>query len=258
MCISRSDIARAPRLLVRTGRRVGVLELERLLVQHRLARRPRVQLPRGDVREVLVVAQRLAVLGLVLLAEVAAARFVAVQRVAAPAARRTRGSRRRGRPSRATGCASRSRRAPARSSRTPRGSRGSPQSALVRLCSLRAMPQLSHSTLPSWRWMSSTVRLPLIDSSRRTCSSTAASASANAGSSVGTAVCAEQRREVVADRVRQHEVAVGETLHQRGRAEPVGAVVGEVRLARARTGRARCSSGCSRPRARPSCSGSAG
>ena len=42
---------------------------------------------------------------------------------------------------------------------------------------------------------------------------------------------AEQRREVVADRVRQHEVAVGQALHERGRAEPVRAVVGEVRLA---------------------------
>ena len=38
-------------------------------------------------------------------------------------------------------------------------------------------------------------------------------------------------REVVADRVGQHEVAVGQTLHERGRAEPVGAVVGEVGLA---------------------------
>ena len=38
-------------------------------------------------------------------------------------------------------------------------------------------------------------------------------------------------REVVADRVRQHEVAVGQALHQRRGAEAVGAVVGEVRLA---------------------------
>ena len=41
----------------------------------------------------------------------------------------------------------------------------------------------------------------------------------------------EQRREVVVDRRRQHEVAVGEALHQRAGPEPVGAVVGEVRLA---------------------------
>ena len=37
--------------------------------------------------------------------------------------------------------------------------------------------------------------------------------------------------EVVADRVGQDEVAVGQALHQRRRAEPVGAVVGEVGLA---------------------------
>ena len=37
--------------------------------------------------------------------------------------------------------------------------------------------------------------------------------------------------QVVADRVRQHEVAVGQALHERRGAEPVGAVVGEVRLA---------------------------
>ena len=42
---------------------------------------------------------------------------------------------------------------------------------------------------------------------------------------------AEQRREVVADGGREHEVAVGESLHQRARTQPVGAVVGEVRLA---------------------------
>ena len=44
---------------------------------------------------------------------------------------------------------------------------------------------------------------------------------------------AEQRSEVVADGVRQHEVAVGETLHQRRRTETVGAVITEVGLARA-------------------------
>src|SRR5207249_2657388 len=37
--------------------------------------------------------------------------------------------------------------------------------------------------------------------------------------------------EVVADRVWQDEVAVGESLHQRARSQPVRAVVGEVRLA---------------------------
>ena len=42
---------------------------------------------------------------------------------------------------------------------------------------------------------------------------------------------AQLRREVVADRGGEHEVAVGQALHERRRAEPVGAVVGEVRLA---------------------------
>ena len=42
-----------------------------------------------------------------------------------------------------------------------------------------------------------------------------------------------QRRagEVAGQRVRDDEVAVGEPLHQRARAEAVGAVIGEVRLA---------------------------
>ena len=55
-------------------------------------------------------------------------------------------------------------------------------------------------------------------------------ASTTAGWSVGD-LLERPVGEVVADRVRQHEVAVGQALHQRGGAEPVGAVVGEVRLA---------------------------
>ena len=58
-------------------------------------------------QKLLVVAHRLAVRGLVLLAEVAAARLVALERVAGTSARRARGSRPRGRPSRATGSAPR-------------------------------------------------------------------------------------------------------------------------------------------------------
>src|SRR5438477_4022884 len=60
--------------------RVHFLELELLLVEHRLAA-DAGELPRRDVREVPVVAQRLAVRGLALLSEVAAARFAALQRV---------------------------------------------------------------------------------------------------------------------------------------------------------------------------------
>ena len=46
----------------------------------------------------------------------------------------------------------------------------------------------------------------------------------------GHGLRAEQRSEVVGDGRRKHEVAVGETLHQRAGTEPVGALVGEVGL----------------------------
>src|SRR5947208_13067534 len=67
-------------LLVTALCRVHFLELQLLLVEHRLAA-DAGELPRGDVREVPVVAQRLAVRRLALFAEVAAARFAALQRV---------------------------------------------------------------------------------------------------------------------------------------------------------------------------------
>src|SRR5262245_52926758 len=67
--------------LVGTGRRVGVLELELFLVQFGVDA-DALELPRRDVAEVLVVAERLAVIGLVLLAEVPAAALVAVECVA--------------------------------------------------------------------------------------------------------------------------------------------------------------------------------
>ena len=38
-------------------------------------------------------------------------------------------------------------------------------------------------------------------------------------------------REIIADRVRKNEIAVGQSLHQRTGSEPVGAVIGEVSLA---------------------------
>ena len=63
-------------------RQVHVLEDQRLLVAERRRVGARV-LPHGDVAEALVVALRLAVGGLVLLAEVAAARLLARERVAA-------------------------------------------------------------------------------------------------------------------------------------------------------------------------------
>ena len=62
------------------------------------------------------------------------------------------------------------------------------------------------------------------------------------------------RREIIADRVRQHEIAVGQPLHQRARAEAVRAVIGEVRFAEHEQARDVATSGCSPPTARPSCS----
>src|SRR4051812_30923134 len=58
-----------------------VLEVKGFLVQHWLAPRWGV-LPRRGVRELVVVAQRLALVGLVLDPEVTAARLLSVQRVA--------------------------------------------------------------------------------------------------------------------------------------------------------------------------------
>src|SRR5579883_238431 len=73
-------VARAPpRLLVTPLRRMHVLEPQRLLIEKR--RIAAVVLPRRDVAEAGVVAQRLPVGSLVLLAEMRAAGFVAVQRV---------------------------------------------------------------------------------------------------------------------------------------------------------------------------------
>src|ERR1044071_3190088 len=68
--------------LVAALRQVDVVELQRLLDQLRVARVAGVH-PGRHVGEVLVVAERLAVLGLALLAEVAAARLGAVEGVQA-------------------------------------------------------------------------------------------------------------------------------------------------------------------------------
>src|SRR5690606_39550437 len=67
--------------LVAAGGELDVLERERLLVQPRLRAHAPV-LPHRGVGEALVVADGLAFLVLVLLAEVAAARLVAIERVA--------------------------------------------------------------------------------------------------------------------------------------------------------------------------------
>ena len=126
------------------------LELERLLVQAGVGVVARV-LPGRDVREVLVVAQRLAILGLVLDPEVAAAALLAVQGVADSSSPNSRKSATR--PAFSSDWLSDS---PSPSTRTFlwNSSRraGISASAFSRLASLRSMPQLSHSTLPSSRW----------------------------------------------------------------------------------------------------------
>ena len=73
-------------------------------------------------------------------------------------------------------------------------------------------------------------RVPLIDSSLLIWLCALVAASLKAGV-VGRDLRQRVAGEVVADRVRDHEVAVGEPLHQRAGAEAVGAVVGEVRFA---------------------------
>ena len=94
----------------------------------------------------------------------------------------------------------------------------------------RAMPHCSQSSLPSSRWKESTVRVPrtasslfdpLVDLGHH--GADLGVRGVHRGEFVGG--------EVVADGVREDEVAVGQALHQRAGAEPVGAVVGEVGLA---------------------------
>ena len=216
-------------LLVAPLRRLHVLERQRFLVQdRRLADAP--ELPRRHVGEVLVVAQRLAVGRLALLAEVAAARLAAVRARRAPAARRTRGSRRRGRRIRGScsGCSSAP--APRRSARTPRAGVESAPARARSPASLRAMPTSSHSSAPSSRWSSRGVLLPL-DRQQPVDAAPARRLGFLEGVVVGGDLRERRAGEVVGQRVGDDEVAVGEPLHQRARAEPVGAVVREVGLA---------------------------
>ena len=71
--------------------------------------------------------------------------------------------------------------------------------------------------------------VPPTPSSRSMRARTCDSASSNAGCAASSVVV--DLGQVVGDGVRDDEVAVGQALHHRARAEPVGAVVGEVRLA---------------------------
>ena len=90
---------------------------------------------------------------------------------------------------------------------------------------------MSHISWPSSRWKEPAVRLPLmLQQLLRPARCTPCSASTAAGW-LSSTLSNGRVGEVVADRGRQHEVAVGQALHQRAGAEPVGAVVGEVGLA---------------------------
>src|SRR6266850_4146250 len=74
------DIRHSQFSLIAPLRRLHVLAMERFLVERRLHAHA-FELPRRDVREVTVVSERLSLGRLALLAEVAAARFGALERV---------------------------------------------------------------------------------------------------------------------------------------------------------------------------------
>ena len=92
------------------------------------------------------------------------------------------------------------------------------------------MPQSSHTSLPSSRWKESTVRVPLDRRAACCVISAALSIGFRGGGIVGVHFFQLGGGQVIADRVRQDEVAVGQALHQRAGAEAIGAVVGEIRF----------------------------
>src|SRR5688500_11322284 len=217
------------RSLVAPLGRVHVLELERLLVQHRLA--PLAgPLPGRHVAEALVVAQGLSVLGLVLLAEVAARALLAVARVAAHEARELE----------EVGHAARLLEALVQLLAGAHHLELAPV-AILELVDLsdRALQALGgarHAALLPHQVPQLAVEG--VDAARAADRKEARHALGGLaldrpeGGVVDLhALLAEELREVVADRVRQDEVAVGEPLHERRGAEAVGAVVGEVGLA---------------------------
>ena len=81
---------------------------------------------------------------------------------------------------------------------------------------VRAMPQYSHMSLPSSRWNESTVRAALDrEEPLRALRVAASSASLELAARSVVTFSSFVLGEVVADRVREHEVAVGQALHQR-------------------------------------------
>ena len=192
--------------------------------------RPAVPLPRGDVRKVLVVAQRLALLGLVLDAEVAAAALLAVAGVAHEqlAELEEVGD--------AAGLLERLVEALVLAEHAHVGpellaQRGDLAERLVEALGAAGhaavvphdLAELAVEVVDRLRALDRQQPVHLLGDGRLGLPEHRVVG--------GDGVGAEQRREVVADRGRQHEVAVGESLHERARAEPVRTVVREVRLA---------------------------
>ncbi len=103
--------------------------------------------------------------------------------------------------------------------------------ALSRPSSERSMPQYSHMMWPSSLWKESTLRVAVDGQQPGRCAprpTCGPRRPPGASAEIGVERALGQ---VVADRVGEHEVAVGQALHQRRGAEPVRAVVGEVGLA---------------------------
>ena len=193
------------------------------------------ELPCGDVREPVVVAQRFAFGRLTLFAEVSAARFGPVQRVEREElAEFEVVGHAAGVVERLVDVAS-SRRAPTRPARTRRAASGSCSRASRRPASVRDIPTSSQSTAPTARWKSRIDRVPL---TREEASDPLLRGRGRFFEAVVIGRDGWQRRgrQVVANRVRDHEVAVGQALHERAGAEAVCAVVARSWLRRARAG----------------------
>ena len=188
-------------------------------------------LPGGDVGEMLVVAQRLAVRGLMLLPEMSAARLLAMQRIEAHQLAELEEV---GDASRLLerlielGIAARDVDvAPELLAQLAESGRAPPESLRS-----RAIPHFSHMILPSSRWNDVDGALP-VDAAEKRSRERRPPRPRPRGIPDATyrPVSSLFDAEIVADRVRHDEVAVGEPLHQRARAEPVRAVIGEVRFA---------------------------
>ena len=75
---------------------------------------------------------------------------------------------------------------------------------------------------------------------------------------IGRRPFADLTGEIIRQRVGQHEIAVGQSLHERAGAETIRAVIGKIRFADHMQSRGCCSSNCSPPTIRPWCNGPPG